>query len=80
MDSIKIILFSGVAFNLAIVLLIVYLVKRSRAKQTDQAQIRRQQMLEQGKIITAQESLLKTKQELLKEKDDLLGEYRKHVD
>jgi hypothetical protein len=77
MDSLKIILFSGVIFNLALVLFIVFQVKRARARNRDQALARRQQMVEQGKIITAQENLLKSKHELLKEKDELLKEYRK---
>jgi hypothetical protein len=37
-------------------------------------------MLEQGKIIAAQERLLKVKQDLLSEKDLLLDEYRKNLD
>lgn len=77
MDSLKIILLTGLAFNLALVFLIVYFVKRTRVKQKDQALTRRQQMLEQGKIISAQENLLKSKQELLKEKEELLKVYRK---
>jgi hypothetical protein len=80
MVSIKVILFSGVIFNLSLVLLIIFFVKRSRTKLKDQTLTRRQQMLEQGKIITAQENLLKSKQELLREKDQLLGEYRKHLE
>lgn len=77
MDSIKIILLSGVVFNLWLVFMIIYFVKRSRTRQKDQALVKRQQMLEQGKIIVAQESLLKSKQKLLKEKEALLNEYRK---
>jgi hypothetical protein len=79
MDSIKIILLSGLAFNLGLVLLLIYLVKRAKAKQKDQTMFRRQQMLEQGKIITAQEMLLKGKQQLLQEKEKLLEVYRKYT-
>jgi hypothetical protein len=80
MDSLKIILYSGVVFNAALVLLIIILVRKARAKHISQSHIKRKQMLEQGKIISAQENLLKTKQELLKEKEELLDEYRKNLE
>jgi hypothetical protein len=41
------------------------------------AKIKRQQLLEQGKIIAAQENLLKAKKELLVEKEKLLEAYRR---
>jgi large-conductance mechanosensitive channel len=80
MVSIEIILFSGLVFNIFLVAMIVFFVRKSREKLSEQAQMRRQQMLEQGKIITAQENLLKSKQDLLKEKDSLLGKYRRNLD
>jgi hypothetical protein len=79
MDSIKIILFSGVVFNAALVIFIIFLVRRARVKHISQSHLKRKQMLEQGKIISAQENLLKSKQELLKEKEELLNQYRKII-
>lgn len=77
MVSFQTILYTGIAFNLALVSFIIFLVKRTRTRQQVAARARRQQLIEQGKIISAQENLLKSKQELLKEKDDLLDVYRR---
>jgi hypothetical protein len=77
MDGLQTILYTGVAFNLVLVLLIIYLVKRSRANARDQALIRSRQILDQGKIIIAQERVIKSKQEIINEKNELINEYRK---
>lgn len=77
MDSIKIILSSVITFNLILVFFAIYLVKKGRLKQSEMAKIKRQQLLEQGKIIAAQENLLKAKKELLVEKEKLLEAYRR---
>jgi hypothetical protein len=77
MDIVKISLLGGVVFNVTLVVFIIFHVRRASAKQRDLAITRRQQMLEQGKIITAQEKQMKSKQELLKEKEELLKLYRK---
>jgi hypothetical protein len=83
MDSLKTILYTAIAIDVGLAIFIIYLVKGLRAKQNaqnEQGLIRRQQLLEQGKIIAAQESLLKSKQELLQEKDKLIKEYRKIIE
>jgi len=77
MDFLKIILFSGLIFNFGLLILIVRFVRASKLRQAEMISKRRNQMVEQGKIITAQENLLKSKNELLREKEDLLNEYRK---
>lgn len=77
MESFQAILYATIGFNACLAVVIIYLVRKARIKQEVVAVTKRQQLLEQGKIISAQENLLKRKQELLKEKDNLLGVYRK---
>jgi hypothetical protein len=77
MDIVKISLLGGVVFNVTLVVFIIFQVKRSSGKQREHSLVRKQQMLEQGKIIIAQEKQMKSKQELLKEKEELLKLYRK---
>jgi len=80
MDSTEALLSAFIVFNLALVVIGIYLIKKKRVGQADQADhadLRHKQILEQGKIITAQEKLLKAKQELLNEKERLLESYRK---
>lgn len=78
MAELQTILYTGVIFNLAVVLLVVYLVNRSRDQVKAQALIRSRQILEQGKIISSQERVIKGKQQLLDEKNKLIKEYRKN--
>jgi hypothetical protein len=80
MESLPAILYATIAFNACLAIFIIYLVRKSRTRQEVVAFQRRQQLIEQGKIISAQENLLKRKRELLKEKDNLLGTYRKLLD
>lgn len=80
MDSIQIILPTVIAFNLLLVVIAIILIAKSRAHQKDLAKIKKQQIINQGKIIAAQENLLQKKEELLEEKEYLLDEYRKSND
>lgn len=79
MDSIQIILSCVIAFNLLLVVFAIVLIAKSRKRQNDLAKLKKHQILNQGKIIAAQENLLQKKEALLEEKEDLLDEYRKSI-